>query len=65
MNSSKLNAYLKEHGIKKKSLAEAMKLTPVTLSNRLSGNTPFKDYELAALKQFLNLTPEQFANFFD
>lgn len=65
MNSKKLNEYLKEHGIKKKALAEAMKMTPVTLSNRLNGNTSFKDYELSAMLQFLRLTPEEFVNFFN
>ena len=65
MNSKKLNEYLMEHGIKKKTLAEALKMSPVTLSNRLNGSTSFKDYELSAMLQFLRLTPEEFVNFFN
>lgn len=65
MNIQKLVKFLDEHPINRSKLARDLCLSPSGLDARLSGRVAFKDYDLIALKNALNLTNEQLLDFLD
>lgn len=60
MNYSYLDQVAKNRGYNREQLAKGINMSYVSLSKRIIGNVEFNISELRKIKDFLNLTVEEF-----
>lgn len=60
MNYSYLDQVAKNKGYTRKQLAEGIKMSYISLSKRIIGDIEFNISELRTIKDFLNLSIEEF-----
>ena len=60
MDYSYLDQVAKNKGYTRKQLAEGINMSYISLSKRIIGNVEFNISELRSIKEFLNLTIEEF-----
>ena len=66
MSKTALKEKIRESGLSQEAIAAVLKISRVTLNEKLNGRSDFKMSEVKELKNALNLTNEQvYAIFFD
>lgn len=64
INLTLLSEKIEQSGMKKKAVAEKMKLTPAGLANKLNGKRDFSATEIKGIASAINLTGDEILSIF-
>lgn len=64
VNTEKLNAFIKDSGLKRETIAKRLGISMTTLKAKVDGKIDFKSEEILILKEILNLSLSDIGDLF-